>query len=152
MSGIPVSADVCRYCTHRIDGQKCPVCRNYSIPGAQLCIHCKHKFYERKHRESFKPFSFTAHPVATFFIRGRFTPEEIHFTEEKIIIISFGLFRLSKNEEEIPWHKVAGFDYRSGIFWDSARIETRGQSSSIISCLNKKDGEKVRKVLQQLEK
>ncbi len=53
--------------------------------------------------------------------------------------------------EEIPWHKVAGFDYLSGIFWDRVRIKTRGQSSTELPCLAKSDGKRIREVLQQLE-
>ena len=72
-------------------------------------------------------------------------------TEEKIVISTPGLFNLSRQEEEIPWRKVAGFDYRSGIFWDQVTIETRGQSSSKMACLTKPDGKRIRQVLQQLE-
>lgn len=57
----------------------------------------------------------------------------------------------SEKAEEIPWHKVAGFDYLSGIFWDRVRIETRGQSSTELPCLAKSDGKRIREVLQQLE-
>ena len=56
-----------------------------------------------------------------------------------------------QQEEEIPWAKVAGFDYHSGIFWDSVRIETRGQSSSTVPCLGKSDGQRIRRLLQELE-
>ena len=60
------------------------------------------------------------------------------------------LSNLSRKEEEIPWKNVAGFDYRSGVFWDQV-IETRGQSSSKMTCLAKSDGKRIRQVLQDLE-
>ncbi len=47
--------------------------------------------------------------------------------------------------------QIAGFDYRSGIFWDQVTIETRGQSSSKMTCLDKPDGERIRQMLQDLE-
>ena len=72
-------------------------------------------------------------------------------TDEKIVISTPGIFNLSKQEEEIPWRKVAGFDYRSGIFWDQVTVETRGQSASQMPCLAKSDGKRIRQVLQTLE-
>ncbi len=78
--------------------------------------------------------------------------QTIVLSEEKITISTPGVFGLSTHEEEIPWKKVAGFDYRSGIFWDMVRIETRGQSSSAVPCLTKPDGARIRSVLQQLER
>lgn len=29
-----------------------------------------------------------------------------------------GIFRLWLDEDEIPWNKIAQFNYRDGIFWD----------------------------------
>lgn len=99
----------------------------------------------------FEPFTVEARRFATVLQRGRFLPQTIHFTREKIVISTPGPFKLSSHEEEIPWRKVAGFDYRSGIFWDRVTVETRGQSSSTMPCLSKEDGRRIRAVLQQLE-
>ncbi len=93
----------------------------------------------------------TARGLPTLLQRGRFLPQTIHLSEEKIIVSTPGPFHLSEKDEEIPWHKVAGFDYVSGIFWDKVRIETRGQSSTELPCLSKSDGKRIREVLQQLE-
>ena len=79
------------------------------------------------------------------------SPQTISLTQEKIVISTPGPFNLTRKEEEIPWRKVAGFDYRSGIFWDQVTIETRGQSSSRMMCLAKADGARIRDVLQTLE-
>ncbi len=62
-----------------------------------------------------------------------------------------GPFNLTRKEEEIPWRKLAGFDCESGIFWDQVTIETRGQSASKMSCLDKSDGQRIRQVLHDLE-
>jgi hypothetical protein len=47
--------------------------------------------------------------------------------------------------------KVAGFDYRSGMFVDQVTIETHGQSSRKMMGLAKSDGKQLRQVLQDLE-
>ncbi|MEX0891154.1 MAG: PH domain-containing protein [Gemmatimonadota bacterium] len=99
----------------------------------------------------FEPFSIEARRLPTFLHRGRLLPQTMRFTPEKILISTPGTFNLSTQEEEIPWRKVAGFDYTSGIFWDRVTVETRGQSSSTMACLAKEDGERIRGVLQQLE-
>lgn len=99
----------------------------------------------------FEPFTVEASRAATVVQRGRFLPQTIYFTRDKIIISTPGPFNLSRQEEEIPWRKVAGFDYRSGIFWDRVTIETRGQSSSTMPCLAKPDGQRIRAVLRALE-
>lgn len=99
----------------------------------------------------FEPFTVEARMLPTVLQRGRFLPQTVQFTREKIVISTPGPFALSKQEEEIPWRKVAGFDYRSGIFWDRVTVETRGQSASTMACLAKEDGERIRNVLQQLE-
>ncbi|GGW85815.1 hypothetical protein GCM10007391_19270 [Alteromonas halophila] len=62
-----------------------------------------------------------------------------------------GLFGLWRDSDEIQWSKVAGFSYRTGIFWDRIDIETRGQKPSTILGLDKSDGETLRNVLQKLE-
>jgi len=96
-------------------------------------------------------FTATARLLPTFLQRGRLLPQTMSLTAEKILICTPGVFNLSRQDEEIPWRKVAGFDYKSGIFWDQVTIETRGQSSSKVACLSKADGRRIRKVLQDLE-
>jgi len=86
--------------------------------------------------------------LPTLLQRGRFLCQTMSLTREKIVISTPGVFNLSKQEEEIPWKKVAGFDYRSGIFWDQVTIETRGQSSSRMAGLAKADGERIRNTLR----
>jgi hypothetical protein len=75
----------------------------------------------------------------------------MELTQEKILVRTPGVFNLSQQEEEIPWRKVAGFDYKSGIFWDQVTIETRGQSSTRMPCLAKSEGKRIRRILQDLE-
>ena len=99
----------------------------------------------------FEPFVVNAEALPTFLLRGRFLVQSINFTVDKIVISTPGHFNLSRQEEEIPWKKVAGFDYHSGIFWDKVTIETRGQSASTIMCLSKSNGNRIRQVLQALE-
>ena len=151
-SEVPDEAAVCRFCTERIEGKRCPDCGTRCWDEARRCRACGSTFEADEVAPSFESFTVTAHPVATFLQRGRFVPQTIHLSQEKILVSTPGPFRLSKKEEEIPWHKVAGFDYQSGIFWDTIKIETRGQSSAVFPCLDKADGERIRVILQQLEK
>ena len=65
---------------------------------------------------------------------------------------TYGFLALSSNDEEILWEKVAGFAHRNGIIWGTISIETRGQTPALITGLRKADSEKVRQVLQVLEK
>ncbi len=75
-----------------------------------------------------------------------------YFSSEKIIIATPGFLGLTQNNEEILWEKIAGFQHKDGIFWDTIWIETRGQSSAQISGLLKADSSKIRGILQKLEK
>lgn len=151
LSDIPAGAAFCRYCGERVEGQPCPDCGSRGAPGAVVCRWCGHRFQAEAPQVDFEPFTVEAQRLATVLQRGRFLPQTIHFTRDKIVISTPGAFDLSRQEEEIPWRKVAGFDYRSGIFWDQITVETRGQSSSTMACLAKEDGARIRNVLQQLE-
>lgn len=151
LSEIPAEAAFCRYCGERVEGKPCPDCGSRGAPEAAVCRWCGHRYQEKARRVDFEPFTVEARRVATLLQRGRFLPQTIHFTRDKIVISTPGPFALSKQEEEIPWRKVAGFDYRSGILWDRVTVETRGQSSSTMPCLAKEDGERIRNVLQDLE-
>ena len=151
-SEIPDDAQVCKACGERIEGRLCPDCLSMCKTEAKKCKWCNYEFENVVGRADFEPFIINADLLPTLVIRGRFLPQKISFNREKIIISTPGLFGLTVSEEEIPWQKVAGFDYHSGIFWDKVKIETRGQTSSVIGCLRKNDGLRIRHILQQLEK
>ncbi|OBT11765.1 hypothetical protein A9267_03840 [Shewanella sp. UCD-FRSSP16_17] len=93
---------------------------------------------------------FTAEVLASLLFRFRLLPQEIITDEDKITINSPGIFRLWNNTDEVPWNKIAGFNYRSGIIWDKIEIETRGQKPSIILGLSKQNSDELRKVLQSI--
>lgn len=151
LSEIPEAASVCRYCGSRVEGKTCPDCGSRCRSEARKCRWCGFEF-EKALRLDFEPFSVSAGLLPTLLQRGRFLPQTITLTRDKIVVGTPGVLRLSHRDEEIPWEKIAGFDYRSGLFWDTIRIETRGQSSSSIPCLSKHDGRRIRGVLQQLER
>ena len=151
LSEIPDTATFCRFCGERVEGKRCPECGARNWPDATLCRWCGHRFERNRGQVEFEPFAVTARLPPTILQRGRFLPQTMSLTQEKILICTPGLFNLSRQEEEIPWRKVAGFDYKSGIFWDQVTIETRGQSSSKMPCLAKSDGRRIRQVLQDLE-
>ena len=151
-SDIPDDADVCKSCGERIEGRQCPDCLSICKSEARICKWCNYGFEKGIRFVDFEPFEIRANRPATFLFRRRLLPQKVRFTKEKIVISTPGLFGLTTYDEEIPWQKIAGFDYHSGIFWDLVTIETRGQTSSTIRCLKKKDGSKIRQILQQLEK
>lgn len=155
LSEIPAEATFCRHCGERITGQPCPDCGSRAPEDARVCRWCGHGFASDGAAGAglvdFEPFQVEAEPLPTFLVRGRLRRQTMVLTREKILVRTPGLFNLSVREEEIPWAKVAGFDYHSGILWDRVRIETRGQSSTDFPCLAKEDGERIRAVLRQLE-
>ena len=150
-SEIPNEAEVGKYCGESIEGQQCPKCQSFCRRGASICKWCNYEFKKERKSLNIKPFEVAAEPLPTIVLRFRLLPQRIKFTTEKIIISTPGLLGLSMYHEEIPWHKVAGFDYRSGIIWDKATIQTRGQTSASIGCLNKSKGERIRSLLRNLE-
>lgn len=151
LSEIPDAATFCRFCGERVEGRQCPGCGTRNWPDAALCRWCGHRFAKHHAQVDFDSFAVTARLLPTILQRGRFLPQTIELTQEKIVVHTPGPFNLSQKEEEIPWRKVAGFDYKSGIFWDQVTIETRGQSSTKMPCLAKSDGKRIRQVLQDLE-
>lgn len=150
-SDIPDDAHVCRYCGERIEGQECPKCLSVNKHNAAVCRWCNFVFKKESKLLDISQFEVVAELLPTLLLRYRLFPQKVRFTTEKIILSTPGFFALSTYHEEIPWHKVAGFDYRSGIFWDQATIQTRGQNSATIGCLDKKKGERIRQLLQNLE-
>ena len=180
-SPIPRGAKVCGECNEIVKGQTCPDCLSECSPRAKVrkwcnflfflgddeeecpdcltickkrakkCRICGHVLSMRSGFENFDSFVIRADMLATILLRGRFIPEQIEFTKDKIVVSTKGVFGLSVQLEEIPWQKIAGFNYLSGIFWDAVGIETRGQTGSVVGCLSKSDGQRVREVLQALE-
>ncbi len=150
-SEIPDDASTCRHCGQRVEGKQCPDCLAVVPHEARRCRWCGYGFQPPAPKVDFEPFMVSAGFVPTLLVRKRFLSQSIKLTLEKITISTPGPFGLTTREEEIPWKKVAGFDYHSGIVWDAIIIETRGQSSSVIGCLTRKEGARIRAVLQQLE-
>ena len=151
-SEIPIAAETCNKCGERVEGKPCPDCFVLCPDKAKKCRWCGYEFAPMKSRLKLKPFEVKAKLFPTILLRGRFLCQSIRLDLDKIVIRTPGIFGLSVHYEESPWQKVAGFDYRSGIFWDLVHIETRGQQPMVIGCLAKEDGERIRSVLQQLEK
>jgi ribosomal protein L40E len=153
LSEIPDAATFCRFCGERVEGKPCAHCGARNWPEAVVCRWCGHQYGPaRRHVLPFEPFEVSGRALPTLLQRGRFLPQTIRLTPEKIVISTPGPFNLSRKEEEIPWNKIAGFDYRSGLFWDQVTIETRGQSSNRMPCLAKEDAQRIRHVLQDLER
>ena len=150
-SDIPIEAKVCRFCGERIEGIRCEECQSLSPEGARKCRWCGTRLGIPA-APKLEKFEVQANFVGTLLTRLSFFPQRAFFTPEKITIRTYGFLGLSSNDEEILWEKVAGFAHRSGIIWDMISIETRGQTPATITCLEKADGDKVRQVLQGLEK
>lgn len=151
LSEIPAEAAVCRHCGERVEGKRCGECGARNWPEALVCRWCGNRFAPAGHHLDFESFEVTARLLPTMLFRGRFLVQSVVLTREKILVRTPGMFDLSRQEQEIPWAKVAGFDYHSGLLWDRVRIETRGQSSTSVGCLAKEDGERIRELLQELE-
>ncbi|QIZ76105.1 PH domain-containing protein [Ferrimonas lipolytica] len=151
LSDIPVAANICRYCTERIVGVCCQECLALNPEGATKCRWCGTRI-STVSATNIDTFEVQANVVATVLTQLRLHPQQAFFTPEKLIIRSYGLLGFTSNDEEILWEKVAGFSHRRGLLWDTISIETRGQTPASIGCLDKPDAERVRQVLQGLEK
>ena len=151
LSEIDAAATFCRHCGERVQGKPCSGCGARNWPQATLCRWCRSPFEHSRAKLEFAPFSVKARALPTLLQRHRLLPQTIELGRDKLVVRTPGLFNLSCRDEEIPWRKVAGFDYHSGLFWDRVMIETRGQSASLIGCLSKRDGARIREVLRALE-
>ncbi len=151
-SDIPKDALVCRNCGNRIEGIKCPVCSSYCKSDAKVCRWCGGKLQKKAGLELAKPVKIQTNFWGTLISRFSFLPQKAYFSSEKIIISTPGFLGLTQSNEEILWEKIAGFQHKDGIVWDTIWIETRGQSSARISGLLKADASKIKGILQKLEK
>jgi len=152
-SEISDEAIKCPHCAEYTDGNLCPKCCSSIPKGAFICKFCgtsqPNRVISTQEQENL---AFSCKILPSFLFRGRLIPQEILTDLDKVVIKAPGFFWLWCDQVEIPWNKVAGFSYRSGIFWDMIEIETRGQKPSHIVGLSKYDGQKIRSILQQLEK
>ncbi len=151
-SDIPVDALVCRNCGNRIEGIICPACSSYCKADANVCKWCRSKLQTKAGVELSKPINIKTSFWGSLISRFRFLPQVAYFSADKIIVATPGFLGLTQNNEEILWEKIAGFQHKDGIIWDIIWIETRGQSAACIAGLVKKDAEKIKKLLQKLEK
>jgi len=150
-SDIPDDAEVCKHCSQRIKGIKCPECLVFCKEGAKKCASCGHDFERDEARLNFEPFSARASFLATILLRFRLLREKIDLTPSKIAITTYGYFYLTTTVEEIPWEKIAGYHFHSGLFWDSVIIQTRGQSANIMRCLKRVDSRKIKEILEKMK-
>ncbi|KPZ70858.1 MULTISPECIES: zinc ribbon domain-containing protein [unclassified Shewanella] len=149
-TSIASGAVKCAACLSFLSGHTCPDCSHTLPEGAKVCGYCHYRFSQISVDVTQISMHFTAEVLASLLFRFRLLPQEIITDEDKITINSPGIFRLWNNTDEVPWNKIAGFNYRSGIIWDKIEIETRGQKPSIILGLSKQNSDELRKVLQSV--
>ncbi|MDA3935326.1 MAG: DUF2510 domain-containing protein [Actinomycetota bacterium] len=152
LSEIDGRATVCKYCGERIEGVRCPACLAMNANGARLCRWCSTKLATAAAGRKLTAFTVKADLIGTFLIHQKFHPQIAVFSQDKIVVTTYGFMALSSSNEEIPWEKVAGFRHKSGLIWDEVQIETRGQSAAVIGCLSREDGARIKQVMQGLEK
>lgn len=148
---VPEEAAACYACGRRIVGKQCPVCAELSKAEARKCPFCSHDFAREEKIAVVEPYSAKAAFLPTLLLRGRFIPQEIQISSEKIVIKTWGRFFLSHTDEDIPWEKIAGYDFHSGWFWDGIDIQTRGQTANTIGCLRKSSSRKIKQTLEQMK-
>lgn len=152
LSEAPDDAARCGHCGEVVGGRECPDCLTRAKPEARVCRWCGHRFRSAEIQVEVEPRRMRAKVTPSFLFRGRFIPQEIELTEEKLVARAPGIFHLWTNETEIPWNKVSGFNYRDGVVWDRLTVETRGQESATIVGLAKSDGREIRTILRGLER
>lgn len=163
ISDIPDEATKCRYCQEYQSDLQCKSCRSSLPESAKVCRFCgatvaiaiptsiESTRPKPSQTESIPRLTVHADVLPTLIFRFRLLPQQVTTDPEKVVINTPGLFRLWQNSDEIQWGKVAGFSYRTGIFWDRIDIETRGQKPRAILGLDKAKGEVLRQLLQKLE-
>lgn len=153
LSVIPQAAVVCRACGTRLEGIQCSACRSFCPDDASLCRHCGSRLNKtNQNLPVISPMVIQADPLATLLLEWSLNPQRLALDSHKITLTSFSLFGLTAQHEELPWEKVAGFNHRAGLFWDAIAIETRGQTAANISCLTKRDAQRLKRVLQSVER
>ena len=152
LSIIPKQANVCRYCGSRVEGVECPDCKSISRHEAIVCKFCGKSFKKKQGVRLIKPMEIESTFWGTLLTRVSFLPQRVIFSRDKIIVSTPGFFGLTRNDEEILWEKVAGFQHKDGIVWDTIWIETRGQTAASVWGLKKGDALKIKDLLQRLEK
>jgi hypothetical protein len=148
---MPDQAEVCHACGRRIIGKPCPECAELVKTAARRCQYCGHDFAREEKIAILEPYSAKASLLPTVLLRARLIPQEIHLSPEKIVIKTWGVFWLSHTDEDIPWEKIAGYHYHSGLLWDSIEIQTRGQKANSIGCLGKSSGRRIKETLEQMK-
>ena len=151
LGDVPDGAQVCHSCGRRIVGRQCPQCAELSRAVARKCHHCGHSFARDDRISSLEDYSAEASFLATVLLRGRLIPQKINLSSEKIVIQTWGIFWLSRTDEDIPWEKIAGYHYHSGILWDRVEIQTRGQKSNVIGGLPKSSGKVIKEILELMK-
>lgn len=151
LSEIPDAAQVCHTCGRRVVGKPCPACAEIAKPAARTCAWCGHDFAREEKIAVIEPYSARAALFPTIIFRGRFIPQEIHLSSEKIMIKTWGVLWLSHTDEDIPWEKIAGYHFHSGWFWDSIEIQTRGQKANSIGCLPKSSALRIKETLERMK-
>ncbi|MFT7669714.1 MAG: hypothetical protein ACI8X5_002421 [Planctomycetota bacterium] len=119
--------------------------------GALKCRWCGNRLQAKAER-AMQSFEVQGSRIGSLLISFTLFPQVARFTPEKIVITTYRFFGLTSNDEEILWEKVAGFAHHNGILWDQISIETRGQTPASIACLDKSDSQRIREVLQGLER
>lgn len=142
-------ATVCAHCTRQIQGKTCSQCAEVVLEAAVVCRYCSHPFTSTAQAVDVEPFSITADFFGTLVRNGRLLTQSVEVSPEKLVITTPGWLGLSQSEEEIPWNKIAGYNYHSGLMWDAITVETRGQTANRISPLTKQDAQRIREVLSQ---
>lgn len=144
-------AIVCAQCTRYMTGKDCSYCAERVPEAAQVCRYCSHAFESTKVVADIEPFTVTADTLGTLVRNGRLLTQSVDISPDQIVVSTPGWLGLSKSEEEIPWSKIAGYNYHSGVFWDAIVIETRGQTANRISPLKKEDAQRIRDILSQMK-